>query len=104
MEFMRIAAAEELPPGKILRVELDEEPVAIFNVAGTLYAIGDTCTHEEASLADGDVFDTCVECPLHGAEFDLKTGAALTLPAVLPVATYRVKVEGDDILLATEPD
>lgn len=103
MPFVKVARASQIAPGKAIRIEIDDEPIAIFNVDGDLYAIGDTCSHEEASLAEGDVFGTCVECPLHGAEFDLKTGRARTLPAVIPVATYTVKVEGDDVLLDPEP-
>ena len=102
MEFVRVAAAGDIKPGKAIRVEIGEEPVAIFNVDGTLYAIGDTCTHEEASLSEGDVYGDCVECPLHGAEFDLKTGQPRTLPAVVPVATYPVKVDGEDVLVGIE--
>ena len=103
MPFVKVAQASQLAPGKAMRIEIDDEPIAIFNVDGNLYAIGDTCSHEEASLAEGDVFGTCVECPLHGAEFDLATGRARTLPAVIPVATYAVKVEGDDVLLDPAP-
>jgi 3-phenylpropionate/trans-cinnamate dioxygenase ferredoxin subunit len=103
MPFVRVAGTGDIKPGKILRVEFDDEPVAVFNVDGTFYAIGDTCSHEEASLADGDVFGTCVECPLHGAEFDLVTGAARTLPAVVPVASYETKVEDGGVLVNTEP-
>lgn len=103
MPFIKVATVGQLAPGKAIRIEIDDEPIAIFNVDGDLYAIGDTCSHEEASLAEGDVYGTCVECPLHGAEFDLKTGRPRTLPAVTPVATYAVKVEGDDILVSPEP-
>ena len=99
MELVKVASIGQIPPGKALRVEIGEEPVAIFNVDGELYAIGDTCSHEEASLSEGDIFGDVVECPLHGAEFDIKTGAARTLPAVTPVPTFPVRVEGDDILL-----
>ena len=102
MEFVRVAAVGDIKPGKAIRVEIGDEPVAIFNVDGALYAIGDTCTHEEASLSEGDVYGDCVECPLHGAEFDLKTGQPRTLPAVVPVATYPVKVEGEDVLVGVE--
>ena len=85
MKFVNVAQASQLTPGKAIRVEIGDEPIAIFNVDGDLYAIGDICSHEEASLSEGDVFGTCVECPLHGAEFDLKTGRPRTLPAVTPV-------------------
>ena len=103
MSFVKVAKVGEIAPGKAIRIEIDDEPIAIFNVDGDLYAIGDTCSHEEASLAEGDVYGTCVECPLHGAEFDLKTGRPRTLPAVVPVPTYAVKVEGDDVLIDPEP-
>lgn len=100
MSFVRVAATGDIKPGRALRVEIGDEPVAIFNLDGSFYAIGDTCSHEEASLSEGDVFGDCVECPLHGAEFDIKTGQARTLPAVQPVPTYPVKVEGDAILVS----
>jgi len=104
VEFVKVATVGEIAPGTAKRVELgDDEPVAIFNVGGEYYAIGDTCSHEEASLAEGDVFGDCVECPLHGSEFDLKTGKARSLPAVMPVPSYPVKVEGGDILIGREP-
>jgi 3-phenylpropionate/trans-cinnamate dioxygenase ferredoxin subunit len=100
MGFVRVAAVGDIAPGKAIRVEIDDEPVAIFNLDGAFYAIGDTCSHEEASLSEGDVFGDCVECPLHGAEFDIKTGRARTLPAVAPVPTYAVKVEGEAVLVS----
>lgn len=103
MGFVKVATIGQIAPGKALRVEIGEEPIAVFNVDGELYAIGDTCSHEEASLSEGDVFGTCVECPLHGAEFDLQTGRPRTLPAVVPVPTYTVRVEGDAVLLDPEP-
>ena len=103
MSFVKVAKVGEIALGKAIRIEIDDEPIAIFNVDGDLYAIGATCSHEEASLSEGDVYGTCVECPLHGAEFDLKTGRPRTLPAVVPVPTYAVKVEGDDVLVSPEP-
>lgn len=102
MTFVHVAAVGDIKPGKAIRVEIGDESVAIFNLDGTFYAIGDICTHEEASLAEGDVFGNCVECPLHGAEFDIKTGEAKTLPAVTPVPTYTVKVEGDAVLVSID--
>ena len=104
MEFVKVAAVGEIAPGRAKRVEVGEEEIAVFNLDGAYYAIGDTCSHEEASLAEGDVFGDCVECPLHGSEFDLKTGRAKSLPAVLPVPTYPVQVAGDDILVGTEAE
>ncbi|MGN6758464.1 MAG: non-heme iron oxygenase ferredoxin subunit [Thermomicrobiales bacterium] len=103
MEFVKVARVSDVAPGVGLRVDIGDEAIAIFNLDGEFYAIGDVCTHEETSLADGDVFGDVVECPLHGAEFDIKSGKALSLPAVLPVPTYAVRVEGDDILIDLAP-
>ncbi len=97
--FVRIAAAADIPAGKALKVDLHGEPVAVFNVGGRLYAIGDTCSHEEASLSEGEVIEGEVECPRHGAMFDLATGVPQTLPATRAVPVYEVKVEGDGIWL-----
>ena len=102
MEYVKVARVSDVAPGVGLRVDIGDEAIAIFNLDGEFYAIGDVCTHEETSLADGDVFGDVVECPLHGAEFDIKSGKALSLPAVLPVPTYTVRVEGDDILVDPE--
>ena len=99
MEFVKVATVGEIEPGRAKRVEVGEDEIAVFNLDGEYYAIGDTCSHEEASLSEGDVFGECVECPLHGSEFDIRTWKALTLPAVLPVPTYPVKLDGDAILV-----
>ncbi len=99
MEFVKVATVGEIETGRVKRVEVGEEAIAVFNLDGEYYAIGDTCSHEEASLSEGDIFGDCVECPLHGAQFDITTGKNLTLPAVSPVPAYTVKVEGDAILV-----
>ena len=73
-EWVRVAAAEDIPAGEKIAVAVTGEEIAIFNVDGTLYAIGDICTHAEASLSEGDFYDEIVECPLHGSMFDVTTG------------------------------
>ena len=92
-----VAKVSEIPPGNSKTVEVDGEWIAIFNVGGTFYATSDTCSHAQASLAEGSVEDHVVTCPLHGAKFDLKTGKALCMPAVSPIFTYLIKIEGDEI-------
>ena len=94
-DLVTVGRVEDIPPGHAARTEIDGRAIAIFNCAGELYALDDTCSHAEASLSEGDlVVDECViECPLHGSQFDLRTGAPLTLPAVEPVAAHRVVVE-----------
>lgn len=97
MKEIIVAKMSEIPPGTAKQVEVEGEPVAIFNVKGEFYAIGDTCSHAQASLSEGEVEDFVVSCPWHGAKFDLKTGKNLCMPAVTPVPKYNLKIEGDDI-------
>lgn len=88
----------ELPPGESVRVQ-GEVPIAVFNVDGELYAIDDTCTHQDASLSDGWLEGCAVECPLHAACFDLKTGMPDGPPAKKPVRTHAVTVDGGQIFV-----
>jgi nitrite reductase/ring-hydroxylating ferredoxin subunit len=98
-EWIKVAALEDVPPGEGFLVEVGDVPIALWNVEGTIYATDDTCSHEEASLSEGDLWGEVVECPLHGAQFDVTSGEVLSLPAVFPIKTYPVKVEGDSIYL-----
>jgi 3-phenylpropionate/trans-cinnamate dioxygenase ferredoxin component len=84
-------ALQDLPPGEAVRID-GEVPIAVFNVDGTLYAIDDTCTHQDASLADGWLEGCQVECPLHASCFDLRTGLPSGPPAKKPVRTHEVVV------------
>lgn len=93
MNWVRVVEADKVPQGTGLRVDIGEHRLALFRIGSDVYAIGDRCSHAEASLSEGDVFDTEVECPLHGSAFDLTTGEALALPATRPVPVYDVKVE-----------
>ena len=79
--------------------KIDDKEIAIVNCDDAYYAIDDLCSHAEANLSDGEVYDCKVECPLHGAEFDLTTGEAVTLPATKPVNTYPVSIEDGFIFL-----
>lgn len=95
--WVTVARVDEVPEGEARAVEVDDNYIALYNVDGEIYATDDTCTHEEASLSEGFLFDGVIECPLHGAQFDVRTGEVLALPAILPVKTYPVRIEGDDI-------
>lgn len=101
---MKIEVGEltSLPRGRGIRVNVGDHRVAMFRIGNDVYAIGDRCSHAEASLAEGMVYGTEVECPRHGSEFDLKTGEALSLPATKPVPTYEVTIEGDMVFLHLE--
>jgi len=99
MALVKVAELGEIPPGRCKRVLVKRRPIAIFHLEDGFYAIGDTCTHAEASLCEGQLMGDQVACPLHGARFDIRTGKALTLPAVTPVETYPVVVQGNAILV-----
>ena len=99
MAFVRAAKLSELPEGEAIVVTLGQTEVALGNVAGQIYAVANLCTHDGGPLGEGELLDHQIECPRHGARFDLRSGAARTLPAVVPIPTYDVKVEGDDILV-----
>ncbi|GDY29677.1 bifunctional 3-phenylpropionate/cinnamic acid dioxygenase ferredoxin subunit [Gandjariella thermophila] len=92
----------DLPPGESVRVSA-HVPIAVFNVDGALYAIDDTCTHQDASLADGWLEGCFVECPLHAASFDLRTGMPTCLPAKRPVNVYPVHVYDGVVYVDTPP-
>jgi 3-phenylpropionate/trans-cinnamate dioxygenase ferredoxin subunit len=88
-----VCAVGGIPEGEAVRVENGTEPIAVFNVDGELYAIDDTCTHQDASLADGWLDGCAVECPLHASCFDLRTGKPSGPPAKIPVRTHQVTVQ-----------
>jgi 3-phenylpropionate/trans-cinnamate dioxygenase ferredoxin subunit len=98
-----IAALDDLPDGRGVRVDALGHRIALFRVGDAVYAIGDRCSHAEASLAEGEMFDGAVECPRHGSEFDLTTGEPGSFPATKPVAVYETDVEEGDVYLTLDP-
>ncbi|MEY2768589.1 MAG: hypothetical protein RL359_225 [Actinomycetota bacterium] len=87
----------DLTVGKPIKIEKDGRAICVARVGDEVFAVDDTCSHSDASLSEGDVTDFKIECWLHGAEFDLRTGEALTPPAVAPLKTYSVSVDGDSV-------
>lgn len=98
--WTRVCGIADIPSGEATTLPVDP-PIAVFNVDGSFYAIDDTCTHETYSLADGYIQGAEVECALHFAKFDLRTGAALCLPARVGVRTYPVATESGDVFVDT---
>jgi len=78
-----------------VKIHVNGEDICVTRIGHEVFAIGDVCTHSDASLSEGDVTDFKIECWLHGAEFDLRTGEALTLPANIPAKTYPVNIVDD---------
>jgi len=99
VEFVEIAPASELPNGERLYLEVEGKAIVIFNIADQLFAIGDICTHDDGPLGDGDLEGFNIVCPRHGAEFDVKTGKAVQLPAVVDIPAYPVQVRDGTIYL-----
>ena len=88
---------DQLAHGKPMRIEKDGKSICVAKIGDEVFAIDDTCTHSDASLSEGDITDFKIECWLHGAEFDLRTGQALTLPATQALETYAVKIDGNSV-------
>src|ERR1700737_4755838 len=94
----RVATTSELPKESMIRVEVDGEPICLIHAEDDIfYAIGDTCTHEEYSLCEGELWDMSVECPRHGSRFDVRTGQVTGLPAVIPAKTYPGTIQNGDV-------
>jgi 3-phenylpropionate/trans-cinnamate dioxygenase ferredoxin subunit len=99
VEYFEIAPASEIPSGERLFVEIGEAAVVIFNIAGKYFAIGDVCTHDDGPLGDGDLEGFNVVCPRHGAEFDVRSGEAVGMPAVVDIPAYPVQIREGTIYI-----
>lgn len=97
--MLSVANVADIAPGTTKRVVVDGQEILICNVDGSFFAIEDVCTHDGAPLDQGDLDGKCIVCPRHGAMFDVQTGEALTLPAVLPLSTYAVELRDGEILV-----
>ena len=103
-EFQRACSLSDLPDESALGVELGGVPVCVVRTGAEVFALRDVCSHEEVPLSEGEIYDHTVECWLHGSCFDLRTGKPTGPPATKPVATYPVKIDGDDVLVALPSD
>ncbi|MBI2977090.1 MAG: non-heme iron oxygenase ferredoxin subunit [Chloroflexi bacterium] len=103
-EFIAIGPAAEVGSGRRKLVEIDGLSIAVFNIAGSYYAIADVCSHDDGPVAEGDLYDAEIECPRHGARFDVRTGKVLSFPAIVDIPSYPVKVENGEILVGLPPE
>ena len=97
MTLQAIATTDAVPRGQVRVFDVGGRSIAVANVDGTFYAIDNVCTHDRGPLGEGTLVGDQVECPRHGARFDVKTGQVRALPAVRPVRTYPVKLSGDEV-------
>lgn len=101
--WIAIAKVDDVEPSDVQRCQVGEQCVALFNVAGRLYATDDICTHAHAHLSDGYIDGETVECPLHQGLFHIPTGRAMSSPVTENLKTYPLRVDGQDVLIAIDP-
>ena len=101
-EFVTVTRVENLGPGQIEVFEVGEEYIAVANVDGQFCAFADVCTHDDGPLVEGELEGQVVRCPRHGARFDVCTGQALSLPAVVPLPTFEVRVVNGEVQVRLE--
>lgn len=97
-DYVAIGPAD-LGNGERRIVEIDGAAIAVFNIGGAYYAIADVCSHDDGPVAEGDLRDHEIECPRHGARFDVRTGRVLSFPAIVDIPSYPVKIENGDVLV-----
>ena len=98
---MTTLSFDSLVDSKPIKIDLDGTPVCVTKIGEEVFAIADTCSHSDASLSEGEVSNFKIECWLHGAEFDLRTGEVATPPASIPVETFEVNRNGDDLTVSS---
>lgn len=102
-EFVAVAKTGEIEEGKVKVVRVGDAPVGVTLVDGEYFAFADVCTHDDGPVAEGELDDTVIECPRHGARFDIRTGRALSLPAVVPIPVYAVEVVDGVVKVSKKP-
>jgi 3-phenylpropionate/trans-cinnamate dioxygenase ferredoxin component len=100
----RLCRLDELPSGEARRFDIGKRRIVVVRIGDDVYAIGDRCTHQDISLAEGEVHaeERTIECWKHGSEFSLETGEPLSLPATRPEPVYEVRVEDDDVVVVVD--
>ncbi len=102
--YVKVARADEVPEGEARVYEVGLESIALCNVGGAIHAIENVCTHDDGPLGEGTLDGCEIECPRHGARFDVATGAVVRMPAATPVRTFPVRVENGDVFVEIEED
>lgn len=100
MTFKKVCRISDISDGGVVGVEVDDTPVALVRKGEEVFALHDVCSHAEVKLSEGEVYDGTLECWLHGSCFDVRSGKPTGPPATKPVNVYRVKIDGDDVLVS----
>ena len=98
VDYYDVGSAD-LPPGERIFLEIDGRQIVVFNIAGQYFAIGDICSHDEGPLGDGLLEEFHIICPRHGAEFDVRNGKAMMMPAVVDIPSYPIKIMDGNIFI-----
>jgi 3-phenylpropionate/trans-cinnamate dioxygenase ferredoxin subunit len=101
-EFQKVATVAEIPPGGRKSLVVDDRAILVFRIGDDFYAVEDVCSHDGQPLTDGKLLGVEIECPRHGARFDVRTGKPMCMPAVEPIATFTVEVREGDVYLGPE--
>jgi len=101
-EFIAVAKASDIPTGQVRTFEHQDRSIAVCNVEGQFYAVEDTCTHDDGPLGEGVLEGCSIECPRHGARFDVRSGEVLQMPAAFPIRTFETKVEQGTVFVKVE--
>lgn len=104
LEYVTVAEVGELGDGERLILDIDGETIAVFNIADLYYAIADVCSHDDGPVAEGELSEYEIACPRHGAKFDIRNGRVLTLPAIVDIPAYPVRIEGNKIQIGLPLD
>ena len=102
-DFVAVAKTSEIEEGVVKVVRVGDAPIGLTKIEGEYFAFADVCTHDDGPVAEGELDEYIIECPRHGAKFDIRTGKVKQLPAVVPIPIYDVKVEGDTVLVSKKP-
>ena len=102
-DFVVVAKAGEIEEGQVKVVRVGDAPIGLTKVEGEYFAFADVCTHDDGPVAEGELDEYIIECPRHGAKFDIRTGKVKQLPAVTPIPVYAVRAEGDVVLVSKKP-
>lgn len=103
-DFIEVAKLADIPASGKLSIEVGERYLVVVRVDGELYCLDDVCTHDGGTLGDGELDGFCIACPRHGAQFDIRDGSALTMPATEPTGSHAVRIDGDAILVKLADD
>ena len=97
--FIAVAKLSDFPVNGVLPLEIDDRFIVLVKLEEGLYCLDDVCTHDGGPLGEGDLHGHCLVCPRHGAQFDVRSGQAVTMPATEPTASHQVRIEGDQIMV-----